>query len=60
MNVQQLNQTSQQLRDFVITAVSATAITGALWLITARINYARQWMPTGCKLRISESKPSYP
>ena len=44
MNIQQLNQSGQQVHTFIITAFISMAITGTLWLFVSWVNHVQQWM----------------
>ena len=59
MNLQQLNQSGQQLHTFVITALVSMVITGVTWLCIARINHARQWIRDPSQTKDNKGRPSY-
>lgn len=59
MNIQQLNQSGQQIQAFIITALVSTAIAGMIWLVVTRINHAREWLCTGEETRNENGLPSY-
>ena len=43
MNLQQLNQNGRTLKDFIVTAVVALLVTGALWWFIEEANRFRSW-----------------
>ena len=44
MNLQQLNQSGQNIRSFLITVIVALCVTGLMWLCLALYNRIGKWI----------------